>query len=104
LPYRSKKTSIRSPERLALLTIGNVGSNLLKKLRALGIGALVCDPPKAEQGDKTIGYVDLETIISECNLISLHVPLTHSGVHTTYHLFNWHNLARLKHHCLPVDR
>jgi len=89
--------------KAGIIGYGNVGASLLQKLRTLGIEALVCDPPKAEQANKAIDYVDLETIISECDLISLHVPLSYLGDHPTHHLFNQHNLARLKHRCLFIN-
>ena len=89
--------------KVGIIGCGNVGSNLLKKLQTLGIEALVCDPPKAEQGDNTIDTVDFDTIVNKCNLISLHVPLTHKGKHPTHHLFNQQSLSRLQEGCLLVN-
>lgn len=89
--------------KAGIIGCGNVGSNLLKKLQALGIEVLVCDPPKAEQGNKTIDYVNFGTIVNECDLISLHVPLTHKGKHPTHHLFNQQNLSLLKEGCLLIN-
>ena len=86
-----------------IIGCGNVGSNLLKKFQTLGIETLVCDPLIARQHDNNSTYVDLETIISECDLISLHVPLTHEGKYPTHHLFNKINLARLKKGCLFIN-
>ena len=89
--------------KAGIIGCGNVGSNLLKKFRTLGIETLVCDPPKAEQHDTNVTYVDLETIISECDLISLHVPLTQKGYHPTHHLLNKNNLLLLKEDCLLIN-
>lgn len=89
--------------KAGIIGCGNVGSNLLKKLQTLGIEVLVCDPPKAEQGDKTIDYVDFDTIVNECDLISLHVPLTHKGRHPTHHLLNQRSLSQLKKDCLLIN-
>jgi erythronate-4-phosphate dehydrogenase len=89
--------------KAGIIGCGNVGSNLLKKLQTLGIEVLVCDPPKAEHGDTTIDYVDFDTILDECDLISLHVPLTHKGKHPTHHLFNPQSLSLLKKDCLLIN-
>ncbi len=73
---------------------GEVGGRLVKVLKGLGWNVLVCDPPRqiAEDGD----YVSLEQIIQQCDVISLHTPLTQSGNGSTWHLFDRERLNRLK--------
>lgn len=73
---------------------GEVGGRLVKVLKGLGWNVLVCDPPRqiAEDGD----YVSLEQIIEQCDVISLHTPLTKSGNGSTWHLFDRERLNRLK--------
>ncbi len=73
---------------------GEVGGRLVKVLKGLGWNVLVCDPPRqiAEDGD----YVSLEQIIEQCDVISLHTPLTKSGNGSTWHLFDRECLNRLK--------
>ncbi len=55
---------------------------------------LVCDPPRAERegGD----YVDLDEVLAQCDVISLHTPLTSAGRWPTRHLLNAERLARLR--------
>ncbi|APU30851.1 4-phosphoerythronate dehydrogenase [Ectopseudomonas alcaliphila JAB1] len=69
---------------------GQVGGRLVNLLRGLGWQVRVCDPPRqaAEGGD----FVNLEQIIGECDVISLHTPLDAS----TRHLFDAARLAALK--------
>ncbi|RMH86304.1 4-phosphoerythronate dehydrogenase PdxB [Pseudomonas sp. AOB-7] len=69
---------------------GQVGGRLVELLRGLGWQVWVCDPPRqaAEGGD----FVDLERIVAECEVISLHTPLD-AG---TRHLFDAARLAALK--------
>jgi len=67
---------------------GNVGKRVKKKLDILGINTLVNDPPLQDAGDDSINYVSLQTIIDECDFITLHVPLTKDGKYPTYHLFD----------------
>ena len=73
---------------------GEVGGRLVKVLKGLGWNVLVCDPPRqiAEDGD----YVSLQQIIEQCDVISLHTPLTKSGNGSTWHLFDRERLGRLK--------
>jgi erythronate-4-phosphate dehydrogenase len=73
---------------------GEVGGRLIKVLKGLGWNVKVCDPPRqaAEGGD----YVSLEQIIEQCDVISLHTPLTRSGGGATWHLFDQQRLQQLK--------
>jgi erythronate-4-phosphate dehydrogenase len=73
---------------------GEVGGRLVKVLQGLGWKVLVCDPPRqaAEGGD----YVSLEQIIEQCDVISLHTPLTRRGAQPTWHLFDEKRLNQLK--------
>ena len=73
---------------------GEVGGRLIKVLKGLGWNVKVCDPPRqaAEGGD----YVSLEEVIEQCDVISLHTPLTRSGDGATWHLFDQQRLQQLK--------
>ena len=59
--------------RYGVVGAGQVGGRLVQVLRDLGWSVLVCDPPRqaAEGGD----FVDLASILRECDVISLHTPL-----------------------------
>lgn len=73
---------------------GEVGGRLVKVLQGLGWNVRVCDPPRqaAQGGD----FVSLEHIIEQCDVISLHTPLTRSGAGSTWHLFDDRRLNQLK--------
>ncbi|KPG78377.1 4-phosphoerythronate dehydrogenase PdxB [Pseudomonas sp. RIT-PI-o] len=73
---------------------GEVGGRLIKVLKGLGWNVKVCDPPRqaADGGE----YVSLEQIIQQCDVISLHTPLTRSGDDATWHLFDQQRLRQLK--------
>lgn len=73
---------------------GEVGGRLVRVLRDLGWKVQVCDPLRqaAEGGD----YVSLEQIIEQCDVISLHTPLSKSGDFATWHLLDETRLNRLK--------
>ncbi|MDF0732463.1 4-phosphoerythronate dehydrogenase PdxB [Pseudomonas entomophila] len=73
---------------------GEVGGRLVRVLHGLGWKVLVCDPLREarEGGD----FVSLETILEQCDAISLHTPLQRGGEHPTWHLLGEAQLARLR--------
>ncbi len=62
----------------------------------LGMRVLLNDPPKG------IG-VSLETIARECDVITFHTPLTHTGDYPTYHLCDASFLAQCKPNALIIN-
>jgi len=89
--------------KAGIIGCGNIGSRLLQKLQALGIETLINDPPLEEAGTLDYQFVDLDTILYECNFITLHVPLTNDGDHPTWHLFDQQCLRRLNRNCILVN-
>ncbi|MGN8143696.1 4-phosphoerythronate dehydrogenase PdxB [Pseudomonas sp. 22105] len=83
-----------SERTYGVIGAGEVGGRLIKVLKGLGWNVKVCDPPRqaAEGGD----YVSLEQIIAQCDVISLHTPLTRHGDDATWHLFDEQRLQQLK--------
>jgi erythronate-4-phosphate dehydrogenase len=73
---------------------GEVGGRLIKVLQGLGWNVKVCDPPR--QSAEGSDFVSLEQIIEQCDVISLHTPLTRSGDGATWHLFDQQRLQQLK--------
>ncbi|GHD46271.1 4-phosphoerythronate dehydrogenase [Marinobacter persicus] len=74
---------------------GNVGSRLAEKLQRLGFKVLLCDPPRAEaEGDQGPEFVSLEQAL-QCDVVTLHTPLTDQGRHPTHHLIGEKQLAPL---------
>ncbi|MBK4998835.1 4-phosphoerythronate dehydrogenase PdxB [Pseudomonas sp. S31] len=73
---------------------GEVGGRLVRVLHGLGWKVLVCDPLRqaAEGGD----FVDLPTILGQCDVISVHTPLQRDGEHPTWHLLGERQLAALR--------
>jgi erythronate-4-phosphate dehydrogenase len=89
--------------KAGIVGCGNVGSNLLAKLETLGIDCLVCDPPLQQSGNSRHDFVALDTILNNCNFISLHVPFTHAGDHPTFHLLDQSRLRQLSEGCVLVN-
>ena len=89
--------------KAGIVGFGNVGSRLHEKLEALGIDCLVCDPPLQQSGTLQQSFVSLDTILAECNFISLHVPLVREGELATFHLLDAARLAGLADGCVLVN-
>ena len=70
---------------VGIIGAGQVGSYLAQCLQAIGIKVLLNDPPKQSQGDGR-EFVDLDTLLEQSNVISLHTPITQTGQWPTHHL------------------
>jgi len=83
---------------VGIIGVGNVGSRLNARLRALGVRTLLCDPPRADRGDEE-AFSPLEQLVAEADILTFHTPLNMSGPYSTHHLVDADLLARL-----PADR
>jgi erythronate-4-phosphate dehydrogenase len=79
---------------VGIIGCGNVGSRVRARLTALGMHCHINDPPRAARGEAD-DYVDLATALA-CDVVTLHVPLTHGGAHPTFHLLDAPALDRLR--------
>jgi erythronate-4-phosphate dehydrogenase len=69
---------------IGIVGVGNVGSKVEKKARTLGMKVVLNDPPlKRLTGDEK--YRPIEEIL-DCDIVTLHTPLTKEGIDKTYHL------------------
>ena len=80
---------------IGVVGVGNVGSKVAKLCQAIGMRVLLNDPPR-ERKEGSVGFVSLETIVEESDIITLHVPLNHDGIDKTFHMGNDSFLSRLK--------
>jgi erythronate-4-phosphate dehydrogenase len=86
---------------IGIVGLGNVGSRLHRLLSAVGIKRiLACDPPLADMGQA--GLVSMERI-TECNLVSFHVPLTRTGAYPTWQMGNADFLHQLPAGALVIN-
>jgi len=85
---------------LGIIGVGHVGSIVAQWAESLGMKVLLNDPPKF--GDNAPG-VTLDTIAEECDIITIHTPLTLSGNNPTFHLLDKYFLSRLKRKPLLIN-
>lgn len=60
-----------------IIGVGNVGSRVARMASALGFHVFMCDPPRAEKEHSTI-FCDLDFLLQNSLIVSLHVPLTNA--------------------------
>lgn len=80
---------------VGIVGAGQVGSYLHKCLTGLGIKVLLNDPLKQEQGDERC-FTDLDPLLAQADVVTLHTPITKGGDYPTYHLIDEQRLAHLR--------
>ncbi|GAA5182968.1 4-phosphoerythronate dehydrogenase [Acinetobacter kookii] len=78
---------------LGIVGLGNVGSRLAVMAKLLGWNVSGHDPFVQR---KHVQQVEFEELLKTADAISIHVPLTKTGNHPTYHLINAAALAKMK--------
>jgi erythronate-4-phosphate dehydrogenase len=80
---------------LGIIGVGNVGSKVENLARLLGMKVLLNDPPRARlEGRKN--FRNLNTLLAESDIVTVHVPLNMAGEDYTYHLFNENSFKKIK--------
>ncbi len=96
------KYELRLQEKsIGIVGVGNVGSLVEKKCASLGMKVLLNDPPLRRQtGDDK--YLPLEELYN-CDVVTLHTPLTFEGIDKTFHLAGEKFFGSLKAGCIFIN-
>ena len=70
---------------IGVVGVGNVGAKVANLCELLGMKVLRNDPPRA-RAEGGAGFVTLEEIKQQADIITLHVPLIQKGEEATFHL------------------
>lgn len=80
---------------IGVIGVGNVGSLVVRKAEALGMRVLQNDPPRRDAcGDPV--FLPLEEVLAAADIITLHVPLTKTGIYSTLRMAGHGFFERLK--------
>lgn len=80
---------------LGIIGVGNVGAKVEMFARAIGMKVLLNDPPRARlEGSKD--FCSLEKVLSESDIVTVHVPLNLVGEDYTFHLFNEESFKQMR--------
>ncbi len=79
---------------LGIVGFGRIGRAVAKKMSGFEMRILYYDVRRDEKAEKELGaqYADLETLLKESDIVSLHVPLTKQ----TYHMIGEKELKLMK--------
>ena len=94
LTVAEKYNFVLAGKSIGIVGVGNVGSRVEAKCRALGLEVRLNDPPLSrETGDRK--YRPLEELY-DCDIVTFHTPLTKEGPDKTVHLAGADFFAKLK--------
>ncbi|WP_313436681.1 4-phosphoerythronate dehydrogenase PdxB [Atlantibacter hermannii] len=80
---------------VGIVGVGNVGGRLQKRLEALGVRTLLCDPPRAANGEPG-DFQPLDKLVEEADILTFHTPLYKDDPYKTWHLADEALISRLK--------
>jgi erythronate-4-phosphate dehydrogenase len=69
-----------------IIGCGRIGRLVAKALKTQGFQVICYDPLLTEKLD--FNFVELETLLRESDFITLHIPLTKTGLYPTYHMID----------------
>ncbi len=89
---------------IGIIGCGNVGGRLYQCLSALGVNCIAYDPLVNDADKKnTINFIELDTLLSQADIISCHVPLTTMGDYPSYHMLGAQELETIKDNTLLIN-
>ena len=87
---------------LGVIGVGHVGTKVVSLAEYLGINVLLNDPPRM-RNESPCGFVTLEGILRDCDIITFHVPLNMSGEDKTYHMIDNKLLEQTNHDSFVIN-
>ena len=75
--------------------VGNVGRRVVRRAKALGMRVLKCDPPLGRRTGSD-EYRPLDELLTQSDLITMHVPLAREGSDPTFHMAGGDFFEKLK--------
>lgn len=88
-------------KKLGIIGLGNIGKGLAKRSNGFEMKVYAYDPYWDESFAKqnNIARADVETIVRECDFISLHMPLTPE----THHIISREKIAMMKPNAIVIN-
>lgn len=80
---------------IGIIGVGNVGKEVENICRILGMNVLLCDAPR-KINEKNTSFIDIDEIVENSDIVTLHVPLNQIGEYKTYHLFDKTMFEKMK--------
>ena len=90
-----RKNESLKGKTLGIIGVGHVGKQVEKLAHLFGMKVLRNDPPRAKQ-EGNEQFVSIDKLLSESDIVTLHVPFTKEGDYPTYHLADKNFFTKLK--------
>jgi erythronate-4-phosphate dehydrogenase len=87
---------------IGIIGAGHVGSQVAELSGILGMKTLLNDPPRAT-AEGSDGFCDLDELLENSDIVTLHVPLQHHSPFGTYHMANQAFFGRMKRKPLLIN-
>ncbi len=87
LHLASRKNVFLKQRTIGIVGVGNVGKKVMRLAEYLGMRVVLNDPPRM-RNESPCGFVSLEGILREADIITFHVPLSYHGQDKTFHMVN----------------
>jgi len=84
---------------VGILGVGRIGLAFARILKGFGCNLLAHDPWAGEEFKKYGDFVDINTLLKQSDIVSLHCPLTEE----THHIINETSLAQMKEGAMLVN-
>lgn len=84
---------------VGVIGLGRIGMRTAELFKAFGCKILAYDEHPSEQGRKLAEYVDMDTLLAESDIVTLHCPL----IDSTRGLINAENLAKMKKSAILIN-
>jgi D-3-phosphoglycerate dehydrogenase len=89
-------------KKLGIVGLGRIGRSLVRKVQGLDMQLIAYDPYLSDDLFALLNVrrcYDLEDLLAEADIVSLHVPLTPE----TFHMFGEEQLSKMKAHSILVN-
>jgi len=80
---------------IGIIGCGNVGSRVKRLCDDIGIHCVINDPPLETLEPRKYNYSSIEAAL-DCDIVTLHTPLSYDGEHPSYRLLNQQRINTLK--------
>lgn len=92
--WKSKVGVSLSSLSVGVVGVGQIGSRVAHWARSLGMNVLLNDPLRSSNGEP--GFVSLDDIAENCDVITLHPTLSYTGDYPSFHLVDAFFLDKLR--------
>lgn len=101
LAQREGNASLKG-KSIGIIGVGHVGKQVERLATLLGMRVLRNDPPRVEK-EGSNGFLPLDDLLGEADIVTLHVPFTREGKYPTFHLADNIFFEKMKPGCWFVN-